>query len=207
MQERWYGHVYKARTRLDIINRSFWNALRKYGESPWTHEVLDTCSTIEEAKKLEVHYIALYDTYNRGYNGTPGGDYFTQPTTPWSKGKKLGPLPEAQRQKIAAALKGKNIGKRPSDECFRKSAEARRGKPGTMTGRTHSPEARAKLSAAGKKRVEQGIKPPSTKGTTFKLPEEAYQKVLENARNPQFRAEQSERMKAWWAARKQTEAA
>lgn len=53
----------------------FNKAIQKYGWDNFTHEILEeNIPTLEEANKLEKHYIELYDTYNNGYNSTIGGD-------------------------------------------------------------------------------------------------------------------------------------
>ncbi len=53
----------------------FYNAIKKYGWNNFNHEILvDNIPTIEEANKLEIYYINLYDSKNNGYNATLGGD-------------------------------------------------------------------------------------------------------------------------------------
>ena len=48
-------------------------ARRKYSLDKWNYEILEYCTEIELNEK-EIYYIALYDTYNNGYNMTTGGD-------------------------------------------------------------------------------------------------------------------------------------
>jgi group I intron endonuclease len=69
---RWSQHTYDALHNRD--NRKFYNAIRKYGLDIWIVESLCTVETIAEAKTKEIEYIALYDSYNKGYNATLGGD-------------------------------------------------------------------------------------------------------------------------------------
>lgn len=52
----------------------FWDAIQKFGWKNFTHEILeDNIPTQEEAYEREEYWIAFYDSYHNGYNGTPGG--------------------------------------------------------------------------------------------------------------------------------------
>jgi hypothetical protein len=74
MEERWRQHVYNSRSYLKDNRRKFWNALRKYGEEQyWLHEVLTVCDVEQNAKDLEMKFIAEQHTYHKGYNSTLGG--------------------------------------------------------------------------------------------------------------------------------------
>lgn len=67
LEFRWRQHIHKK------DNVYFHNAIHKYGEENFEKEVLEEC----EAKDLdsrEIFYIAKYDTFNKGYNLTIGGD-------------------------------------------------------------------------------------------------------------------------------------
>lgn len=71
VQQRWgkNGRCYTPGTY-------FYNAIKKYGWDNMLHEILKTGLTEDEAKQLEVEYIAKYNTNNKvyGYNSTKGGD-------------------------------------------------------------------------------------------------------------------------------------
>lgn len=69
---RWKQHYTQA--LKENKNRKFYNAIRKYGISSWTTEVLDETDTVSAAKAKEVFYIEKFNTYNFGYNATKGGD-------------------------------------------------------------------------------------------------------------------------------------
>ena len=73
-QRRWKGHLANARRSLDGYAH-FGNALRKYGADAFSHEVLESCSTQDEADVAERRWIAEFDTTNRdlGFNRKPGG--------------------------------------------------------------------------------------------------------------------------------------
>lgn len=64
-----YGHGYRG-------NPHFFNAIKKYGWNNFSHEVLESGLSEEEAKKREIELISLYDSTNpsKGYNRSPGGD-------------------------------------------------------------------------------------------------------------------------------------
>jgi hypothetical protein len=71
MENRWTGHVRAARQNTD--NTKFYNAIRKYGADPWTHESLVQTKSQAESDSEEIRYIDEYDTFHNGYNGTKGG--------------------------------------------------------------------------------------------------------------------------------------
>jgi hypothetical protein len=73
---RWQRHCRDARSGSSFL---FHNAIRKYGEGAWEHEVIDVVSRIENAKHAEVLWIKQRNTYafaknGFGYNMTRGGD-------------------------------------------------------------------------------------------------------------------------------------
>ena len=78
MLERWKDHCNCALGRHKQLLMS--HAIRKYGTSDdvWTHEILETMSTIEGAKRAEILWIAHFNTNacngGIGYNMTDGGD-------------------------------------------------------------------------------------------------------------------------------------
>lgn len=47
-------------------------AIHKYGRKNFTIEVLEECK-VEELNEKEIYYIEKYNTYNKGYNSTKGG--------------------------------------------------------------------------------------------------------------------------------------
>lgn len=72
---RWKKHCEAARGDCQHL---FARALRKYGTSDdvWTHEVLETCETREDAQiRAEPHWIKFYESFGpMGYNMTAGGE-------------------------------------------------------------------------------------------------------------------------------------
>lgn len=57
-------------------------AIIKYGWSAFTSEVLHEGLSLENAKDLEKKLIIEYDSYNNGYNSSPGGDYIYDSSKP-----------------------------------------------------------------------------------------------------------------------------
>ena len=58
------------------LNRHFWSAIQKYGWDNFIHEILASNLSKEEAQKLEVELISVYNTTdeNFGYNVSIGGE-------------------------------------------------------------------------------------------------------------------------------------
>lgn len=61
-----YGHQY---------NYHFHNAIRKYGAEDFSYEIIeDGIKTIEELNDRECYWIKYYNSYEKGYNSTLGGE-------------------------------------------------------------------------------------------------------------------------------------
>jgi len=62
---------------LDITfdySKKLYNRLRSHGWDEYDKIILDTVSSIEEAKAKEIELIAQYNTFEQGLNSTPGGE-------------------------------------------------------------------------------------------------------------------------------------
>ena len=158
---------------LDGKVNKFYNAVRKYG---WDHFVYNYELVIEAETKaelnqklneMEIYYIQKYDSYNNGYNMTPGGDggpTNTGRVMSYEERKKhhdamVGRiLSEEHKQKIREANKGKHsylkehhyTGPRNlSEETKRKMSESHKGllagKKNPMFGKRMSEETKQKL--------------------------------------------------------------
>jgi len=67
MLQRWNRHVASS-NRTKTKGRSFFaSAIRKYGKDAFTHEVLETCTSLEVANEREIYFIAKLDTCNPNY--------------------------------------------------------------------------------------------------------------------------------------------
>ena len=79
-QKRWGkdGKGYKPQKNNDTTK--FWNAIKKYGWSNFTHEIVqvieynDLDNLSNKLNELEREYIKAYNSYYNGYNSTTGGD-------------------------------------------------------------------------------------------------------------------------------------
>ena len=81
--------TYRWRNGSGYIGQSiFWKAIKKYGWENFSHIILETKLTEEQAKLQEQYWIAYYHTFIgdqkcNGYNATSGGDI------PWNAGKQM----------------------------------------------------------------------------------------------------------------------
>ena len=69
IQERYHQHIYDAENRpkypIDY-------AIQKYGIDNFSFEILEECPS-ELLDEQEIYWISFFDSYNSGYNATPGG--------------------------------------------------------------------------------------------------------------------------------------
>lgn len=71
MESRWKEHIKSSRNNTGY---KFHKAIEQYGEQCFLHEELLRVDDLEQAKRLEMYYIELYDSFKNGYNSTTGGD-------------------------------------------------------------------------------------------------------------------------------------
>ena len=73
-------------------NQRFWNDIQKFGWNNFKHKILATCESEEDSMRLEIQYIAEYESTdeNKGYNRSVGG-------YPCNKG-----YTEEERKRLAA---------------------------------------------------------------------------------------------------------
>ena len=72
IKERWIAHKVQLRKNIHYNShlQASWN---KYGEDSFIFSILEHCE-VDKLSNREKYYIDLYDTYNNGYNMTPGGE-------------------------------------------------------------------------------------------------------------------------------------
>jgi group I intron endonuclease len=133
IEDRRKGHYKEAAGSRS--NGLFHNAIRKYGEDCFVWEVIDTASSLEKLKQLEIKYIA---ELNPRYNMTAGGDGIMTGKIPWNKGKNL---PDYLKKRISLKLKGCKVPEEVKDKISK-----------TMTGRKYSEERRLAMSEGWKKK-------------------------------------------------------
>ena len=73
VHERFMCHM-KPSTCKKRHTYKLYNAVQKYGAENFFVETIEDNIPIEELDQKEISYIAKYDSYNNGYNSTPGGD-------------------------------------------------------------------------------------------------------------------------------------
>ena len=117
LNNRWkngYGYNIKH-------NSKFAYAIQKYGWDNFEHFLLCDDLTMQEAKELEIFFIKKFNSYNKGYNATLGGDFVGL-----GNHNKLGKkLTLEQRKRISESHKGKESwfkGKQHSIETKMKMA-------------------------------------------------------------------------------------
>ena len=115
----------------------FYRAICKYGWDNIEHIILAEVKTLEEARELEKHYIALYDATNpeHGYNFCTGGEI--------NDARRGKPPTEEARRKASERFRGErnpNYGKPLPDWQKQRLREYR-------TGRKLSAETKAKIGA------------------------------------------------------------
>lgn len=117
----------------------FWNAICKYGWDNFEHKILFDGLTRPQACEKEKEMIALYNTTNpeKGYNITAGGD-----------GKVGYVMSEETKRKISESHIGRFTGKDNPNYGNHKIA----GENNPFYGKTHSEEAKKKLSELAKGR-------------------------------------------------------
>ena len=77
-EERWKEHQSHAfGSHPNDINKTLYQAIRKYGLKNFTFEVLqDNIETFEQLDKAEIYWIDYYNSFIKGYNETFGGQQY-----------------------------------------------------------------------------------------------------------------------------------
>lgn len=71
LERRYAQHIYDTTARPER-GTGIDQAMAKYGRENFTYEIIEYCD-IKELDERECYWIAYYDSYNNGYNKTPGG--------------------------------------------------------------------------------------------------------------------------------------
>lgn len=82
-----------TRLRANKRQHKLYQALRKYGEDSFSFLEIASVPNIEDLDDVEIEIIAQYNSFNRGYNSTAGGDTLSQET----------------KDKIAEKMRGRKI--------------------------------------------------------------------------------------------------
>ena len=120
----------------------FWRAIQKYGWDNFEHIVFAENLTQEEADRMEILLIALYDSTNKnyGYNITKGGDGCAM------VGENNPFYGKHHTDEVKDKIRQCRIGTKASDETKNKLSELRRGESNSFYGKHHTKETKQKLS-------------------------------------------------------------
>ena len=114
-------------------NHAFYHAIQKYGWDNFSHEILESNLTPQEASEMERYYIKLYHSLStdNGYNIECGGltsfhvSEDSRRKIALSRiGKKMPPRGEEHRKKLSESLRGRTF----SDEHCRHISKSKKGK-------------------------------------------------------------------------------
>lgn len=176
IEKRWKRHIRDSKKGSD---HKFHRAIRKYSEENFLVEELLVVSapTKKELKSqldlLEIEYISRFNTREKGYNSTDGGEgvvgrVCSEESRERYRQANLGErnpsfgkaCSESTKEKVRKARLGKSSpmkGRKHSDSAKRKMSEAHTGERNPNFGKTASKETRRKLSEAhvGKKLSEE----------------------------------------------------
>jgi hypothetical protein len=171
---------HKILIKFDAKNNPIWlnqnNGNKKFKAIPHTTETKLKISLAHKGKKLSPITVEKIKNANTGKKRTPEQNANTSAR---QLGTKRGPLSDECKKKLSSILKDRKL----TSDHKQKISIALTGKTGTFTGRNHTPETKAKISAAhlGKKKTRDPNKNPP-KGESHPLygrtvPAEIRQKI------------------------------
>lgn len=104
INHRWSQHKNEAKN--DRCNTLLYNAMKKYGIDNFSFEIIEECLP-EQLNEREVYWISQYNSFQEGYNMTPGG---TEPiyVNPqeiydlWDQGYTVGQIEELLSNKMCS---------------------------------------------------------------------------------------------------------
>ena len=73
IEQRLKTHFLKPWQKSKEYNYPLYRAIRKYGKNIFTSQILEECA-IGELEERERYWISYYNTFDKGYNQTPGGN-------------------------------------------------------------------------------------------------------------------------------------
>jgi group I intron endonuclease len=170
LRQRKRGHINSALSKHDTSYFHF--ALRKYGPESFDWEtIVEGPGSLETLNELEKHFIQLYNSFEKGYNLTLGGnsnagfkhsEETKKRLSEMNKGKKLSnetkrKMSEFQRSKVVPEETRRRIseghkGLKPSEKTRKKMSESRKGrfvgKNSPLYGKKFSEEHKRKISEA-----------------------------------------------------------
>lgn len=178
-RERWKnGLGYRTQKR-------FYRAIVKYGWDSFTHEILFSGLSEQEAKDKEVELIAIYESSDKshGYNVTLGGESMRGYIPPQevrekiSKANKGRKKPDTMRKRLSMT----KTGTRASEEAKRNMSQNHAdisGERNPMYGKNHSAETRQRISETRKRLFAEGVLTQPKKIRPPKLTREERAKLI-----------------------------
>lgn len=166
-KRRWKVHVSNA-FNPNVKNRYFQNAIVKYGELAFKHEVIETLygTTWKELGLHEMFWIGFYNTFKPcGYNCTYGGDYVVMDEEVCKKISEFAKTRTGEKNpmygkkrpdfaKIASEINSKKVGELNSFYGKHHTKQQREKWSMERKGRKLSDEHKAKVSKAQQKPVK-----------------------------------------------------
>lgn len=154
LKRRKQSHVSKAFNKASkVFDLKFSRAIRKYGDSLRWETLCEV--PYDKLDVLERLYIEQFNSYEKGYNSTLGGES--------TRGIKLS---DKTKKKISLAVMGKNnpfYGKKHSENFKKDLSEMRKGEGNPFYGKKHSIESLIKMNInnprfGGRKHSEESKK-------------------------------------------------
>lgn len=216
LEKRWKGHLQYAENESGFLIHS---AIRKHGSENFEFEMIEACED-EDANELEKKWILHYESFDKGYNLTSGGDSEFKRSEltiqRMSESKRGHEVSEETRKKIGDANRGRVMSKEAREKMSRSrkghevSEETREKIREKHVGKNVSDETRKRISEAkvGKKQDPETIRKIAEKIKGKKLSEEAKKKIGMANSKPQSEERRQKTRDAWqrWRERKLQEA-
>lgn len=176
LEIRWASHVKHYRNK---VNRRLYDSMNKHGIDNFSIELIESATCVEELNAREIFWISYYKTMDKefGYNMTEGGTGGRLSPEMYAMiGKKVsitnkGHLTSDEtRKKISDAHKGMSPSQATRDKISQTHKRIGICPPPTslpgelhpMWGKTHTKEAKEKLSVARKGKTYEEVMPPET---------------------------------------------
>lgn len=111
-KKRFWHHIWKLNNDSHD-NKFLQNAWNKYSENDFVFEIVESIDRNEDMNEKETFYIEEYDSFNKGFNMTSGGE-----------GKKNCPMSEYARNVVGSKNRNHMLGKSHTEETKRKMSIA-----------------------------------------------------------------------------------